>query len=252
MPSLGPTPEIIVVDDAIAMGRLAARRVRRSATIALMARGRWRVALAGGSTPRALYRELAAGEGTDRIEWERASLFFGDERAVPPDHADSNYRMVRESLLARIAMPSANVHRMEAEAPDLAAAAARYADELGDAPLDLAILGMGPDGHTASLFPGTPALAERQLLCVAVGAAATAKPPVPRLTLTYRALVGAREVMFLIAGDDKAMTLKRVIEGPEVPDVLPCQPIVRRAAAVTIFCDRGAAAELSTISRTLP
>ena len=252
MPTLGPTPEIVVVDDPIAMGRLAARRVRRSATMAMMARGDWRVALAGGSTPRALYRELAAGEGTDRIAWERATLFFGDERAVSPDHPDANYRMVRETLLARIAMPSARVHRMEGEATDLHAAAMRYADELGDAPLDLAILGMGADGHTASLFPGSPALAEQQLRCVAVAAAPTAKPPVPRLTLTYPALIAAREVMFLIAGDDKAMTLKRVIEGPDVPDVLPCQPIMRRAAAVTVFCDRGAAAELSTMCRPLP
>ena len=249
MPHLTPTPEIVVVDDAITMGRLAARRVRRSATIALLSRAGWRVALAGGSTPRALYRELAGADAGEHIDWARTQLFFGDERAVPPDHADSNYRMVRETLLARIAIPSANVHRIEAEAPDLDAVAARYAEALGDPPLDLVILGMGVDGHAASLFPASPALAERQRRCVAVDAAATARPPVRRVTLTYPVFSAAREVIFLIAGEDKARTLKRVIEGPDCSDELPCQPIVRRAAPVIIYCDRGAAAELSTISR---
>jgi 6-phosphogluconolactonase len=249
MPYLTSTPEIVVVDDAVAMGRLAARRVRRSATIALLSRAGWRVALAGGATPRALYRELSGAEAGERIDWERTQLFFGDERAVPPDHLDSNYRMVRETLLARMAIPSANVHRIEAEASDLDAAAARYAEVLGDAPLDLAILGMGADGHTASLFPASPALAETERRCVAVEAAATARPPVRRVTLTHPVFNAAREVIFLIAGEDKALTLKRVLEGPDCPDALPCQPIIRRTAPVIIYCDRGAAAELSTISR---
>ena len=239
-----PTPEIIVVDDAQAMGRLAARRVRRSATMAQLARGAWRVALAGGSTPRALYRELA--DGGDAIEWTRTSLFFGDERAVPPDHADSNYRMVRETLLSRIEIPAANVHRMEGEAADLEGAARRYDEALGDLPLDLAILGMGADGHTASLFPGTAALGEARRQCVAVTVPRLASS---RLTLTYPVLLAAREVIFLVAGEDKALTLKEVIEGHDRPAELPCQPIVRRREPVAIFCDRGAAAELSTISR---
>jgi 6-phosphogluconolactonase len=252
MPHLAPTPEIVVVDDPVAMGRLAARRVRRSATMAFLSRGAWRVALAGGATPRALYRDLTTAEPNDRIDWDRTRLFFGDERAVPPDHADSNYRMVRESLLSRIAIPSANVHRMEGEAPDLEQAAARYAETLGAGALDLVVLGMGADGHTASLFPGSPALAEQQRRCVAVAPAATARPAVRRLTLTHPVFAAAREVIFLIAGEDKALTLKRVIEGPDCAEALPCQPIVRRAAPVIIFCDRGAAAELSTISRPSP
>ncbi|HET6147987.1 MAG TPA: 6-phosphogluconolactonase [Polyangia bacterium] len=249
MPHLTPTPEIVVVDDTIAMGRLAARRVRRSATVAFLSRGGWRIALAGGATPRALYRELAGADGGERIDWDRTEIFFGDERAVPPDHADSNYRMVCESLLARTVIPPAKLHRMEAEALDLDAAAARYAEELGDAPLDLAILGMGTDGHTASLFPNSPALGEGQRRCVAVTAPPTARPAVRRMTLTHPVFATAREVIFLIAGADKSLTLKRVIEGPDCPEALPCQAIVRRAAPVIIFCDRGAAAELSTISR---
>jgi 6-phosphogluconolactonase len=248
--TLTPTPEIIVVDDATAMGRIAARRVRRSATMALMARGRWRVALAGGSTPRALYHELGEGAATaDRLDWMRTEIFFGDERTVPPDHAESNYRMVREALLSRIAIPAAQVHRMEGEAADLTAAAARYQSELGEPALDLAILGMGPDGHTASLFPGTSALGERQLRCVAV---TVPQLGTARLTLTYPVFETAREIVFLIAGQEKALTLKRVIEGPAQPNELPCQAIIRGRATVAIFCDRGAAAELTTISRFPP
>jgi 6-phosphogluconolactonase len=244
---LTPTPEIIVVDDLPAMGRLAARRVRRSATMAQLARGEWRVALAGGSTPRTLYRELAdGGAGGDAVDWKRTSLFFGDERAVAPDHADSNYRMVRETLLARIEIPAANVHRMEGEAADLDGAARRYDEALGDLPLDLAILGMGADGHTASLFPGTSALGEAGRRCVAVTVPRLGSA---RLTLTYPVFLAAREVIFLVAGADKALTLKEVIEGGDRPEDLPCQPIARRRGSVAIFCDRGAAAELSTISR---
>jgi 6-phosphogluconolactonase len=240
-------PEIIVVDDIQAMGRLAGRRVRRSAAMALSGRGTWRIALAGGNTPRALYSELAeSSAAADRIDWARSTLYFGDERCVPPDHADSNYRMVRETLLARVVIPAPNVHRMEGEARDLDAAAQRYAYVLGDEPLDLAILGMGADGHTASLFPGTTALAERQRRCTAVY---VPKLSASRLTLTYPVFEAAREVFFLIAGEDKALTLKEAIEGPDRPDQFPCQAIFRRKGPVAIFCDRGAAAELSTISR---
>ncbi len=240
-------PEIIVVDDIQAMARIAGRRMRRSAAMALSARGGWRVALAGGNTPRSLYQELAeASAASDRIDWGRSALYFGDERCVPPDDADSNYRMVRETLLSRIVIPAANVHRMEGEAQDRDAAAARYADALGAAPLDVAILGMGPDGHTASLFPGTTALVERQRRSVAVY---VEQKSTWRLTLTYPVFEAAREVFFLIAGEDKAITLKEAIEGPDRPDLFPCQAIFRRKGPVAIFCDRGAAAELSTISR---
>jgi 6-phosphogluconolactonase len=135
---------------------------------------------------------------------------------------------------------------MEGEATDLDAAAARYADALGDAPLDLAILGMGPDGHTASLFPGTTAVAERQRRCVAVH---VPRLSTSRLTLTYPVFEAAREVFFLISGEDKAITLKEAVEGPDRPEQFPCQAIFRRRGPVAIFCDRGAAAELSTISR---
>jgi 6-phosphogluconolactonase len=260
-------PKIVILNDIEAIAREAARRVRRSAAAAIQARGRWRIALAGGSTPRALYRALGQTSGpaetpqapADAIDWSRSDLFFGDERAVPPDHHDSNYGMVRETLLSKIAIPPDNVHRMRGEASDLDAAAREYQAELElerergdghggsggafDPALDLALLGMGPDGHTASLFPGTTALDERQRLCVAVQ---VPKLSTTRLTLTYPVFERAREVIFLIVGYDKAQVLRQVIEDPARPSELPSQLIVRRAGPVTIFCDREAATELPT------
>jgi 6-phosphogluconolactonase len=242
---LRSTPEIVIVEDIRAIGREAARRVRRSATMALLTRGRWRIALAGGSTPRGLYQLLAdEQQASGKIDWSKTEIFFGDERAVPPDHPDSNYRMVSETLLSRIVIPPGNVHRMEGEAADLDAAAVRYEAVLGDElPLDLAILGMGADGHTASLFPGTTALAERTRRCAAVRVPRLATN---RITLTYPVFESAREVLFLIAGSDKAVTLREVVEGDDRPTELPSQPIVRRTGPVVILCDRDAAAELST------
>jgi len=256
-----PTPDIVILDDVHAIAREAALRVRRSAAAAMAARGGWSVALAGGSTPRLLYRTLADGEPSERIDWPRARIFFGDERSVPPDHAESNYRMARETLLGRVPVPPEQVHRMRGEATDLDGAAAAYEGELraadpAPAPpasipaLDLVLLGMGPDGHTASLFPGTTALDERQRLCVAVDVARLATR---RLTLTYPVFEAAREVMFLIVGQDKAHTLREAIEGDFRPRDIPCQPILRRAAgAVTIFCDREAATELPTQAPVRP
>ena len=248
---MSAAPVIRRFADLDALSHAAADELGAIARAAVRARGRCDIALSGGSTPRHLFGLLAQA-GRDALPWDHIELWWGDERAVPPDHADSNYRMLRESLLARIPIPASNVHRMEAEASDLDAAAARYAEELGQAPLDLAILGMGADGHTASLFAGSPALAEQQRRCVAVAAPQTARPAVRRITLTHPVFAAAREVIFLIAGEDKALTLKRVIEGPDCPDALPSQTIARRPTPVIIFCDRGAAAELSTISRPSP
>jgi 6-phosphogluconolactonase len=249
-------PQVVVLEDLDAIGREAAVRVRRAAAAAIAARGRWRVALAGGSTPRGLYRSLSLpgpGGAVDPIDWGRVDVFFGDERSVPPGHPESNYGMVRDALLARIAIPPAQVHRMEGEAADLDAAAARYEAQLlagtaasgapGDATLDLALLGMGGDGHTASLFPGTTALAEQRRLCVAVQ---VPKLATTRLTLTYPVFERAREVMFLIAGSDKARVLREVIEEADQPSRLPSQRIMRRSGPVTVLCDRAAASELPT------
>ncbi|HET6280345.1 MAG TPA: 6-phosphogluconolactonase [Polyangia bacterium] len=252
-------PEIVVCADAAAVAEKAARRVRQLAAAALRDRDRWRLCLAGGSTPRLLYRRLAEpaeSPGTtahvdahaDVIDWSRTEIFFGDERAVPPDHADSNYAMVSSTLLSSAEIPPANVHRMKGEASDLDAAAREYETAMIGAAgprfaLDLALLGMGADGHTASLFPWTTALTERKRLCVAVD---VPKLGARRLTLTYPVFEQARRVFFLVAGRDKAATLRAVIEGPALYRDFPAQPIMRRLAPVTIFCDRDAASELSS------
>jgi 6-phosphogluconolactonase len=239
-------PTVVVCNDLPALSREAARLVRSSAAAAIEARQRWSLALAGGSTPRMLYELLAApADPLDTIDWSRAQLFFGDERTVPPEHRDSNYGMARQSLLSRAPIAAANVHRMKGEAADLDAAAIEYEGQVrqftesAEGVLDLAILGMGADGHTASLFPGTTALDERQRLCVPV---TVEKLGTRRLTLTYPVFLRARAVLFLIAGADKADPLRAVLDGPERPRDLPSQVIIRRpAGSVSILCDRTAA-----------
>ncbi len=232
-------PKIVVATTLPELVEIAAAHLRAAASAAIAARGRFRIALAGGSTPRALYPALVAG-----VDWTRAHVFFGDERAVPPGDSKSNYRMVRETLLDPARVSPANVVRWRAEDPDLDAAARDYEAALragASAPwLDLALLGLGPDGHTASLFPGTSALAEEDRLAVAVD---VPEMGTRRLTLTYPALCGAREVCFLVTGREKAAALATVVEVGH----LPAARIVRRTSGpVTVFCDREAASALTT------
>ena len=227
----------VVVKESLAdLVEAAAAHVRAAATAAIGTRGRFRIALAGGSTPRALYPRLVEG-----IDWTRTTVFFGDERAVGPDDPQSNYRMARETLLGPAGVPAGNVVRWRAEDPDLDSAARDYERGLtiGTKPpwLDLALLGLGPDGHTASLFPGTSALAEESVLAVAVD---VPQLGTRRLTLTYPALCGARDVCFLVTGRDKASAMAAVVEGGR----LPAARILRRGGPVTIFCDRDAATAL--------
>lgn len=227
-------PSIVVVTDAARLGSTAAEAVRALAAAAIAARGRFRVALAGGSTPRALYPHMVTG-----IDWTRSDIFFGDERAVPPDDPQSNYRMARETLLDPARVPAANVFRWRAEAADLDAAARDYERALrapGQPPwLDLALLGLGPDGHTASLFPGTAALAVEDRLAVAVAVPALATR---RLTLTYPALLGATHVIFLAAGREKRAALADALRPGST---LPAARIIHRPTGVSILCDAEAA-----------
>jgi len=218
--------------------------VRVIASDAVAARGRFRLAVSGGATPRALYAQLAAARDLD---WGRTDLYFGDERCVGPDDPQSNFRMVRETLLAPAGVPPENVRRMRGEDPDLEAAARDYEAALGGPaapPLDLALLGMGADGHTASLFPGTAALDERRRLCVAVDVRQLATR---RLTLTYPALTAARELLFLVAGADKAETLRAVLGPTRDARRWPSQALLRRASPrpALLYCDRAAAFKLS-------
>jgi 6-phosphogluconolactonase len=213
------------------------------------------VALSGGSTPRGLHTLLAdpAEPFRARVPWSRLHVFWGDERPVPPDHRDSNYRMADDTLLRHVPIPSAHVHRIHGEDPDHANAATRYAHELREAfaahgrldggwpRFDLVILGMGPDGHTASLFPGTDAVREAARWVVA---AWVAKLDSYRLTLTPPVLNRADVVLFLVTGGDKAEVLAAVLEGPSQPDVYPSQ-IIRPVAGPSIWLvDRVAAARL--------
>jgi 6-phosphogluconolactonase len=168
------------------------------------------------------------------------SVFFGDERAVPPDHPDSNYLMVHLALLSRVPVPAGNVHRMEAERLDREAAAREYERSLPPR-LDVLLLGMGPDGHTASLFPGSAALDERHRLVVPV---LGAKPPAERLTITPPVIEAARKVAVIATGEDKALVVARAIEGPFAPKSVPVQ-LARRGCW---FLDRAAAARLTARS----
>jgi 6-phosphogluconolactonase len=229
----------VIVDNAEALAAAGARRVRRAAEEALAERGTFGLALAGGSTPRGVYERLARSQ--TELDWPRVQLYFGDERCVPPRDPESNYRMVKTALLDGVPIPPANVHRLRGEDPPEAAAAA-YEQELVR-PLDLALLGLGADGRTASLFPFTPALDETRRACVA---AFVPQLGANRLTLTYPVFLEARAVLFLVAGVAKAHTLREVVEGESRPAALPAQRIVRRAPRVTILCDRAAASELPT------
>lgn len=227
---------LTVVPDPEHVAHPAAEWLETEIAASVRARGGCAVCLAGGRTPEPVYRELA--QAAD-IDWSRVSVFFGDERAVPPDNVESNYRMIRAALLARVPIPAASVHRMEAERADRDAAAREYERLLPPA-LDILVLGIGPDGHTASLFPGSPALGEqRRLVLPVVGA----KPPAERMTITPPVIAAARRVAVIAAGADKAAAVARALEGPLAPDEVPAQ-LARRGAW---FLDRSAASRLTAV-----
>lgn len=194
-----------VFDDIYNLSRCAALLVADAARQAVQERGRFSIALSGGATPASLFGLLSQPEWCERVPWQATHVFWADERCVPPDHPDSNYRMAHALLLSRLAVPPAKVHRMAGEIePHLAAE--RYEDTLrnalGDPPvLDLVLLGMGADGHTASLFPGTEALRETVRL---VAANFVPRLDAWRLTLTLPTINSARRAVFLVAGADKA------------------------------------------------
>ncbi len=208
------------------------------------------IALAGGTTPAELYRELAKrsiDRDDERAAWRRVHIWFGDERCVAPEHADSNYRMAREALLDTLQLPAPQVHRIRGElAPDVAAR--DYAQELrnhfGDKSphFDLVLLGIGEDGHTASLFPGTSALHERGEW---VAANWVAKLGAQRITLTYPALCAAAEVWIFAAGARKAEIVAAVLDGPTDAGVYPVQGVRTNTAPVRWWLDAAAAAKLA-------
>ena len=227
----------VVVETPAAFPRRAAIWLAKTMLDVLMARGRCTLALSGGTTPRPVYAALAGPDLVAGIDWSRVDVYFGDERAVPPEDAASNFHMAMESLLSKVAIPPTQIHRMEGERPDLDAAAAAYDRQLPDA-LDVLVLGIGADGHTASLFPGSPALAERRRRVVVVEGP---KPPRRRLTITPPAIAAAWHVAVLVMGRDKAAAVARALDGDTPANEVPAA-LARHGVW---FLDRAAAAQLA-------
>jgi 6-phosphogluconolactonase len=237
-PLKSPRGEVYLCDDPDEVARVAADTLVALVAGVLADRAVARVALAGGSTPKAMYRLLASTGYRDRVDWPRVEIFFGDERCVPADHPDSNYRMAREALLDHVPLGADRVHRVCGELPP-SEAAALYEEKLrgvpGDPPrLDLVLLGMGPDGHTASLFPDTPVLDERRARAAAVH---VKKLDSWRVTLTAPVLSAASHVLITTTGKEKADALATALGGPE--GAVPIQLV--RAIDQRWIVDRAAA-----------
>ncbi|MGD0914101.1 MAG: 6-phosphogluconolactonase [Terracidiphilus sp.] len=249
--------DYIVAPDTDALAALAAQHFVEGVEAAVAARGRARIAISGGSTPRAAFKLLAdpAHPWLARMPWQKLELFWVDERCVPPDHPDSNYRMTREAMLDHVALLPEQVHRMEGEL-EPAAAAARYESLLrntfrlegAETPrFDLVALGMGPDGHTASLFPHTAALSETSRLVVANH---VQNKDAWRVTLTWPVINQATSVFFVIGGADKAQILSEVFTGPRDSERLPSQLIRPASGILTLLLDKASAALLPAVDGT--
>ncbi|HEY1207909.1 MAG TPA: 6-phosphogluconolactonase [Terracidiphilus sp.] len=240
-----------VEPDPAALARHAAQYFVEMAGEAVERHGRARVALSGGATPKAAFELLAdpAQPWRNRMPWQALDLYWVDERSVPPDHADSNYRMTREALLDHVPLRPEQIHRIEGEL-EPQAAAARYESELRNSfrlegaeipRFDLVALGLGSDGHTASLFPHTEALNEMSSL---VAANFVPQKDAWRITLTWPVINHARSIFFLVSGEDKAAVLREVLTGPRDPERLPSQLIWPSSGILTFILDKAAAALL--------
>jgi 6-phosphogluconolactonase len=231
----------------------AAEEVARASQEAVSERGRFTIALSGGSTPKSLYGLLATNARAS-LPWDRMNFFWGDERHVPPTDPDSNYRMANEAMLSRLPIPPENIFRIPAENPDADAVAASYEQTLRkffqltatEVPtFDLILLGLGPDAHTASLFPGTAALQERSRLVVANW---VEKLKTHRLSFTLPVLNAARNVVFLVSGTDKAPAVAAVLEKDVPGEQYPAKLVRPRNGKLIWMLDRAAASELSSKS----
>jgi len=242
--------ELRVLPDPEALSHAAADTFLSAATEAIRDRALFSVALAGGSTPRRAYEIIAqtwrAAPGGP-LDWSRVHLFWGDERHVPPDHPDSNFRMANDVLIRRVPIPPGNVHPIPSAFPDAGEAADRYQEELrqffklraGQVPrLDLILLGMGADGHVASLFPGTEALEITDRL---VAANRVERLRSWRITLTLPVLNHAAKLVAMVAGREKSETLRRVIDGPHTPPLLPAERLQPDSGTLLWLVDEEAA-----------
>lgn len=240
-------PDIKFYESGEDLALAAAQYVVHVGQRAIDSSGRFSIALAGGSTPRSLYQLLTSEMFKIRLAWEKVHVFWGDERPVPPEHPDSNFRMAQETLLSGVSISAGNIHRMKGELPPQDAAR-EYENELrrffSEHPwpqLDLVLLGMGDDGHTASLFPNTAALQEKERW---VTANPVEKLSTIRITLTVPAINAARHVLFLVQGENKAEPLKAVIEGSHQPENFPSQFIQPAQGTLVWMVDKAAGAQL--------
>lgn len=241
-----PAPRLEVYPDRAALSTAAADKFVRLSEEAIQGRGRFTVALSGGSTPRQMYEDLAGDQFRARVDWSRVFFFWGDERAVPPDNPDSNYRMADETLLSRVPVPRENIYRIPSEKPAIEAAAeyegllkSFWRGELIG--FDLVLLGLGSNGHTASLFPHTGVLHEESRWCVAVW---LPELDANRITLTAPVLNQGLNIVFLVSGDDKSTVVREVLRGSFDPERLPAQLIRPMHGNCVWMLDRQAAGEL--------
>jgi len=248
-----PSAEIRILTTPQELYAAAAELAVNAAVEAVGKQGRFTIALSGGSTPRNLLNLLATNARAS-LPWDRTFFFWGDERHVAPTDPESNYRMADEAMLSKIPVAAANVFRIPAENPDAAAAAEAYEQTLrkffglqpGQFPsFDLILLGMGPDGHTASLFPGTAALQEKSKLVVANW---VEKLKTSRITLALPVLNAARRVAFLVSGVDKAPALKAVLESDAPGDQYPSKLVRPSNGKLIWFLDRAAASQISPVA----
>ncbi len=239
---------IVIYPDVDTLSHEAAQYIVRVASESIAAHGRFAIALSGGSTPKKLYALLGSEPYRSQIDWTLVDIFWSDERCVPPDNEESNYLMAQQVMLSKIPIPTNQVHRMPADQPDHNAASYAYTLEMqqvigteGVPSFDLIQLGMGPEGHTASLFPHQPSLHEQQRLVMPV---TVPKPPPPRLTFTPRLLNAAVHVLFLVTGAEKQDAVKAVLEGDYQPDEYPAQIVQPTKGEVTWMLDKAAANKL--------
>jgi 6-phosphogluconolactonase len=247
---MADTKEVRVVPDTASLFQAAAKEFVSQAEAGIKAQGRFTVALSGGSTPRGLFSVLAANY-RDRLPWDKMFIFWSDERHVPPESSESNYRMAYESLLSKVPVPQTNIFRIPAENPDARQVSAEYGETVrrffqapqGAFPqFDLILLGMGPDGHTASLFPGSSAVHEKERLVVSTW---VEKLKTDRITFTAPLINRAKVVMFLIAGADKSEALREVLEGNQPAERYPSRLIHPADGRLIWLADQAAAATLA-------
>lgn len=256
MTSAGPARRVRCLEGTEQIARLTAGEFVRAGLAAITQRGRFFVALSGGVTPRQAFRQLASDPFRRQLDWSKVEFFWGDERAVAPTHHDSNYRMAREAMLDPLRIKESQIHRMRGEVDPLDVAAREYQELMarvfqvaasGPPPVfDLVLLGLGPDGHTASLFPRVPALQERVRWVLSTFRPGHLKQE--RLTLTFPVLNRARMVTFLVTGADKAEAVAQVLEGGGEAEPPPARLVAPPAGQVEWLLDRAAA---SSLRRTL-